>query len=134
MSRPTLGADERIKSTKTFDGLFQNGSSFFLQPLRVIYKFEDFEDAVPAKAAFVAPKRVFKSAVERNRIKRCMREAYRQLKPALYERLLHQNRKLLLVFVFQRYVEKTSTSELSLIISKVIDRLTLEPNQKAKDA
>ena len=129
-----MGADERIKSTKTFDGLFQNGSSFFLPPLRIIYKFEDFSGEVPAKAAFVAPKRTFKSAVERNRIKRVMREAYRQLKPALYQRLLEQNRKLLLVFVFQRYVEKTSSAEMSVIISKVIDRLTLEPNQEAKDA
>jgi len=124
LTGPTLGADERIKSTKEFDGLFQNGSSFFLPPVRVLYAFAEFEGDVPAKVAFSAPKRQFKSAVERNYIKRRMREAYRLLKPGLYETLRHQNRKLLLILICQQYVEKISVAEFSLIISKAIDRLT----------
>ena len=120
----TLGADERIKSKKEFDGLFKNGSSFFLPPVRVLYQFADFEGDVPAKAAFSAPKRHFKTAVERNYIKRRMREAYRQLKPELYETLRQQNRKLLLVLICQQYVEKITVAEFSLIISKAFDRLT----------
>ena len=121
-----MGAAERIKSRKVLDGLFKNGSSFFLPPLRILYQFVDFESDVPAKAAFSAPKRFYKTAVERNYIKRRMREAYRQLKPQLYATLLHQNRKLLLVFVCQQYVEKITVEELSVIISNAIERLTSE--------
>jgi ribonuclease P protein component len=84
----------------------------------------EFDGSVPAKAGFSAPKRVFKSAVERNYIKRRMREAYRQLKPSFYETLTAQNRRVLLVFVFTRYVEKVSVQELSDVISKALERLT----------
>jgi ribonuclease P protein component len=125
LCRPTLGAAERIKSTKEFDGLFKNGSSFFLPPLRVVYRFDVYTPAeAPAQVAFAAPKRQFKKAVQRNYIKRRMREAYRQLKPKLYETLLHQNRKLLLVFVCQQNVEKISVAQMSGVISKAIERLT----------
>ena len=92
----------------------------------MLFLFADFEGDVPAKAAFSAPKRQFKSAVERNYIKRRMREAYRQLKPGLYETLRHQNRKLLLVLICQQYVEKITVADFSLIISKAFDRLTKE--------
>ena len=108
------------------DGLFKNGSSFFLPPVRVIYFFTDFDGDIPAKAAFSAPKRSFKTAVERNYIKRRMREAYRQAKPDLYQFLLESNKKMLIVFVCQQHVENISAAQMKEVISKAIRRLTTE--------
>jgi ribonuclease P protein component len=89
----------------------------------VIYSFADFEGEIPAKVAFSAPKRFYKSAAERNYIKRRMREAFRQLKPDIYSWLAEQNKKLLIVFVCQQFVENITTAELKEVISKAVARL-----------
>ena len=89
----------------------------------MIYLFADFEDGVPAKVAFSAPKRFYKSAAERNYIKRRMREGYRHIKPELYALLAEQNKKLLIVFVCQQFVENITTAQMKEVISKAVARL-----------
>ena len=71
-----FGKDEKIKSRAEMLDLFENGKSIKSFPIRLIWNL----DAPPEegqKAAFSAPKRSFKKAVTRNRLKRRMREAYR---------------------------------------------------------
>lgn len=79
----TFKKEERLKSSKEIDELFNNGSSFFLHPFKVLYTFKKIEPEThnlsdfPAKIAISVPKRKFKFAHDRNRIKRLVREAYR---------------------------------------------------------
>lgn len=73
---------EKLKSTKTIERLFAEGRSFSKFPLKLI--FIPQENSAPTQAAFAVPKRSFKLAVDRNRIKRQMREVYRLQKPQTF--------------------------------------------------
>jgi len=68
---------EKLKSKKVIDKMFIEGQSISLFPLRLVYLKTTFEDEIRLKAAVSVSKRNFKKAVDRNRIKRLMREAYR---------------------------------------------------------
>lgn len=71
--------NERLKSRKEIGRLFgKDGLSVNSYPIRLAYvETEEVRGSFPFQAAFVVPKRRFKKAVNRNRIKRMMREAYR---------------------------------------------------------
>jgi ribonuclease P protein component len=58
------------------------------------------EQAYPAKAMFVVPKKNFRKSHDRNKLKRRMREAYRLNKHLLYESELLANKKILLAFIY----------------------------------
>lgn len=55
----------------------QGGKSFHMFPLRAVYRFADTAGSQPVCMAVSVPKRLFKSAVDRNLLKRRIREAYR---------------------------------------------------------
>ena len=68
---------ERLCSKKQIEKLFSEGNSFLFYPLKVVYADIDFPEPFPAKTAFTVSKKRFNKAVQRNLIKRRMREAYR---------------------------------------------------------
>ena len=78
----TFTKSERLCSKKVLGELFKKGSAsvrtFYLFPFRVLYMPQDpaAADALPA-IVITVPKRVFKRAVDRNLVRRRVREAYR---------------------------------------------------------
>ncbi len=79
--RQTLGKDEKLKSTKVIDLLFSEGRHLRAIGIKLFYLSRE-RDASKHRASFAVPKKKFKKAVHRNRIKRLMREAYRRNKGA----------------------------------------------------
>lgn len=71
----TFPKEERLHSKKLIQELFDNGSSFYLYPFKIVWKKEATSDT--HKILFSVSKRAFKKAVDRNLIKRRMKEAYR---------------------------------------------------------
>lgn len=80
----TFNKKEKLKSEKLITQLFAEGQSVAAYPLRLVYLKTTFEEGVSIKAGVSVSKRNFKNAVDRNRIKRLMREAYRLQKGAIF--------------------------------------------------
>ncbi|QNF35789.1 ribonuclease P protein component [Adhaeribacter swui] len=76
--------EERLCSKKLIEQLFHEGSSFNLYPLRFIYVKQPAPAAMIPQVLISVSKRNFKKAVDRNRLKRQIREAYRLHKSILF--------------------------------------------------
>jgi ribonuclease P protein component len=87
MMKFTLGKAERLKSKKLIERLYEEGNSIKVFPLRMVYLQIKHTSEFPVQVGVSVPKRNFKSAVDRNRIKRLMREAYRKQKYTVYNEL-----------------------------------------------
>jgi len=101
----TLGKEERLKSRKAIEGLFKEGKSFVLKPFKVFYRV-DVSMLKKQRLLFnvqygagVSSKQ-FKKAVDRNTVKRLMREAWRLQKPVLQDKLKEQQKKLNIFFIY----------------------------------
>jgi len=75
---------DKLKSKKVIDQLFTNGKSISAYPLRLVYLNTSFDDDSILKTGVSVSKKLHKKAVDRNRIKRLMREAYRLNKPKYF--------------------------------------------------
>jgi len=95
----TLGRNERLKSRKSIEQLFSEGKKFMLSPFRVLYLFDQMKNS-PLQFGVGVSTRNFRKAVDRNRIKRIIREAYRLQKLPLQEKLKEKNLRLNLFFIY----------------------------------
>jgi len=68
---------EKLKGEKLIAQLFSEGKSVSAYPLRMVYLKTEFNEDTQFKTGVSVSKRNFKHAVDRNRIKRLLREAYR---------------------------------------------------------
>lgn len=71
----TFNKEERLCNKRLLTKLFHNGSSLILHPFRIVWLAEEL--SVPAQVVISIPKRNFKRAVDRNLLKRKIREIYR---------------------------------------------------------
>lgn len=96
----TFSKAERLSGIRNFEDLVKNGQSFFVHPFRIMWMRAGPNQESPLRIAFGVPKRNFKSAVKRNRIKRLMREAYRLNKHELYPALEQKSVKIVVMIVY----------------------------------
>ena len=95
----TFNKDERLKSRKLIEHLFQKGKSFSAYPFKVIYDFNVERDQL-LQAGVAVSSRNFKRAVERNRVKRVIREVCRLQKLPLQNLLKEQDKHLIVFFIY----------------------------------
>ena len=100
--RFTLSKEERICSKKLINELFTgNGRSMTAFPLRVVFMKRTIVDDQPRAAMLVSvPKRYFKHAVDRNRVKRQVREAFRRNKSIITQNLTDDHEAVAMAFVW----------------------------------
>ena len=98
----TFRKRERMVSQRLIDDLFAGGSSRSVAAflLRAVYKLRERNDhEVPLQMLISVPKKHFHHAVDRNRVKRQVREAWRHHKQLLVEALA-SDKQLLVAFVW----------------------------------
>lgn len=75
---------EKLKNKQLFEKLFSEGKSVSSYPIKLVYLKTELQFDVSIQAGVSVPKKKFKSAVKRNRIKRLMRESYRLNKALVF--------------------------------------------------
>ncbi|MEP7128849.1 MAG: ribonuclease P protein component [Chitinophagales bacterium] len=98
--RFTFKKEERLSSKKLIDELFNSGSSFYLYPFKVLSLITSASIISPVQVLIAVSSKNFPKAVDRNRLKRITREAYRLNKTVLHEAQNIQQKKLLVAFIY----------------------------------
>lgn len=119
--RSTFSKNERLSGRKLITTLFSKGKIISIAPFRMIWMKQAIPETSPAQAAFSVPVKNFKSAVDRNRIKRQMREVYRKNKSSLYALLEREKTQCVLMLVF--------TGKTSLPYAEIENKLKLTLRQ-----
>ena len=83
----TFTKKEKLKGKKQIDLLFKEGKVLSNYPLRLLYMKSEGQLPLKIQTAVAVPKRNFKSAVKRNRLKRLIRESYRLNKHRLFNNI-----------------------------------------------
>ena len=95
----TLGKNERLKSRKLIEQLFKEGQGFTLSQFRILYLLNKFTGSFLQCGVGVSTKN-FKKAVDRNRIKRLIKEAWRLQKGSLQEKTRSKDIQLNLFLIY----------------------------------
>ncbi|NQW36923.1 MAG: ribonuclease P protein component [Flavobacteriales bacterium] len=112
----TFQKQEKLKHKKLIEQLFKEGKSISKFPLRLVYLQINHDGDKPLQAGFSVPKRNFKHAVDRNLLKRRIREAYRLNKEEVYKEI---SNKYILMFI---YLDKNikSSDEIHPIMEQLL--------------
>ena len=78
---------EKLKSRKLIDALFREGRHVSRFPYKLFYLKTSLPEDTKIQVAFAVPKRNIKSAVQRNRVKRLLRENYRLNKHLIFNNI-----------------------------------------------
>ena len=115
--RNTFKKSERLCSRILMDRLFQGGShSVSCYPLRAVFLPVGIDEQQGVSVLMSVPKKRFHDAVDRNRVKRQLREAYRKHKHALAEKMATREQGLLIAFIYvSAQIEPTAAIEKRMV-------------------
>ena len=83
----TFPKKEKLRNKRIIERLFKEGHAVSVYPVKLVYLRIVSPTDVKIQTAVTVPKRNFKSAVKRNRIKRLMRECYRRNKQHIFNNM-----------------------------------------------
>ncbi len=127
-----LKKEDKLKSRKTIDEVFNGGNNFSVYPFKIWWLAVKDETAL--QAGFGVSARQFKKAVDRNKIKRLMREAYRLQKNDLQIQL-EQEQKPLRIFILYIGKELPDYETCYKKLTAILNRLgnIMSPQAEKKD-
>ena len=124
-------ASERIRSKKLIEALFNRGQDAFAWPFKVKFMTDAAGSRGGADVLITVPKKIARRAVDRNRIKRLTREAWRKNKSRLIESCRTRELQLHVALIFIGKTGITYT-EVEKGILRLMSRL-LEEVEKNKN-
>lgn len=114
---------ERINSLLRIDLLFKLGTSFFVFPLRIVVNATPSASGGGVSILISVSKRSQKKAVNRNRVKRLIREAYRTQKSSITQYAIQNNIDIDIALIFTQ----KSIPDYSTMVHKIGNALHLIP-------
>lgn len=124
--RQTFKKAERLSSKKTIEQLFESGRSFTIAPFKVIWLNGDEHQPAQVQVAFSVPKKNFKRAVDRNKLKRRSREAYRKQKQEFYGMLGEKKLAVMLVYIAKEIHEYALIEKkINLVLKRLKDEIAI---------
>ena len=127
MNKPnSFSKSEHLCGEKRIARLFTHGDAFIAYPLRVIYLLEQKNENESVRVMVNVPKKRFKRAVKRNRLKRLMRETYRLNKQLLVDIIEAKNIQINIAFNYISDEEmdfKTIEKKMKIALQKLIEKI-----------
>lgn len=112
---------ERLNHKKVISQLFQSGQTSFSYPFRLVFATHPEPSDIKPQILISIPKKKFKKAVDRNWLKRRIKEAYRQNKIILTDKNAQfQIRHLIIIYIA---TEKMPYGDLKKKLLKALNRL-----------
>lgn len=124
----TLRKAERVYKRSDVKRLFEgNGKSFSIFPLRVVYMpaGSENEDS-SARILISVPKRCFKRAAKRNRVKRQIRESYRLNKHLLSQSLKDSSKGVMIAFIWldkELHTSEEVASKVKIALNRIAEKM-----------
>ena len=129
----TYQKQDKLKSRKQLQNLFALGKSMSNAPLRLIYTLENIAEGDPSNSSAIviqagvgAPTKQFKKAVQRNRVKRLLREAYRLELPSFKAQLKLQGLRLniFILYMDENVLPQAEMNiKMKLILNQLVKRI-----------
>ena len=126
----TLGKEERLKSRKQIEQLFDKGKSIVITPFRVYFLIDEMLNAqlsmFNVQFGVGVSAKNFKKAVDRNRIKRLTREAWRLQKNEIAKKAKEAQRQLNVFFIYtgkELPDFKTVKDKVAIALKKLADKI-----------
>ena len=126
----TLGKEERLKSRKQIEQLFDKGKSIVITPFRVYFLIDEMLNAQRSmfnvQFGVGVSARNFKKAVDRNRIKRLTREAWRLQKNEIAKKAKEAQRQLNVFFIYtgKELPDFTTVKDkVAIVLKKLADKI-----------
>lgn len=120
--RYTFKKGERLRKKTYIESLFEANKSFLCYPLKFFYREIEEVQTVPVQVLIVVPKKKLRKAVDRNLIKRRIRETYRIRKETIIDKI-QSKRKLLLLGVMYLSDKKIDYKQIDNVMEKGIEKL-----------
>ena len=115
---------ERLKSSLAIQDLLKQGQILSSFPLKIYWSiFAGSDQKSPVRVAISVPKKKFRRAVDRNLLKRRIRESYRQNKHGLHESLISSGCEvnMLILYLADEFSPYAEIDEkLKILLSKLI--------------
>jgi len=121
--KASFSKKEKLKSKKLIEQLFTEGKSILVYPLRLIFMETAFDDYVKLKVGVSVSKRNFKKAVDRNRIKRLLREAYRLKKHTYFNNTTTQYAFMILYIGNEKPIYKHLEAKMKLLFKQFLIKI-----------
>jgi ribonuclease P protein component len=124
--KATYSKIEKLKSKILIEKLFDEGKSVKIFPLRLIFLETEFNQPIKIKCGVSVGKRNFKNAVDRNRVKRLIREAYRLNKSAYFNNITTQYAFMILYIGNEKPTFEQTDKSMRKLLEKFVEGVSEE--------